>query len=440
MQSELPIMYSGQNRQNGHSQPLSPQTTQRQHQRFSWQAPVEDEAPAYEETQPQYPQVIPRQSGTDDASQRHFSYAQTPNELRAFVYTSSPNDPPLPQPGRISLPISPYTPIDPRPQSLIPAVPLQPQTVYVPHSSAQDEKPPVSPISPRDYTRTTPFSPVSPMPPQQAIPSPQTETSRHARQMSNLSPINTNVSKYPLPPIPPTPPLGTQISPLPRKSPITPLSAGSAKKEQIRDGPMSPSNRVSYANEPYSPHGFTSNQNNNFHAVFSPDAATGPNGLDFALHQPGQIAHPNMNSERSPKWNYSLCACSGDVSTCLTGIFCPCIIYGRTSYRLSQKSAKKDPTDMLGYSTTNGHCMMMGLSCGMWWLFPMLQRTRIRHAYKLEGGMGGDCLKGMCCCCCVAVQNEREVRSREEASRRWAGPASTEVYTRPSGMVYKPQQ
>jgi hypothetical protein len=40
----------------------------------------------------------------------------------------------------------------------------------------------------------------------------------------------------------------------------------------------------------------------------------------------------------------------------------------------------------------------------------------------------------------VAVQNEREVRGREEASQRWAGPASSEVYTRASGMVYKAQQ
>jgi hypothetical protein len=54
--------------------------------------------------------------------------------------------------------------------------------------------------------------------------------------------------------------------------------------------------------------------------------------------------------------------------------------------------------------------------------------------------MGSDLLRGCCCCCCVAVQNEREVRVREEANRRWAGPASTDVYTRASGMVYKPQQ
>ncbi|KAF1847040.1 PLAC8-domain-containing protein [Cucurbitaria berberidis CBS 394.84] len=436
-------------RQPVQSQHLSAQMTQRQHQRFSWQAPLQEEAPAYEQTQQRTPQhqTTQPQVSPEESSQRHFSYAQTPNELRAFVYTSSPNDPPLPQCVPISLPTSPYTPIDPRPQSLLnpqlPTTHAQLQTAYVPPSHLQDDKPPVSPITAHEYPRTLPFSPVSPSPPQQPVQPAQinTQQSRHARQMSNLSPINTQVGQYPMPPLPPIPSAGAQTSPLPHKTPITPISAGSTKKDLTRDGPMSPSNRISYANEPYSPHGFTSNQTNNFHhAVFSPDAATGPNGLDFALHQPGQIAHPNMDSERSHKWNHSLCACSGDVSTCLTGLFCPCIVYGRTSYRLSQKSAKKDPTDMLGYSSTNGHCGMMSLSCGLWWLFPMLQRTRIRHAYKLEGGLGSDCIKGLCCCCCVAVQNEREVRDREEASRRWAGPASTDVYTRTSGMVYKPQQ
>lgn len=381
-----------------------------------------------------------------DAS-RHFSYAQTPSEMRAFVYTSSPNDPPMPQSIPISLPTSPVgdTPIDPRPQSMLfsqlPVNPAQSQAAYM-QSHAEDVKPPVSPVSPQHTTQTQYFSSASPIPQPQPVQHVDTQQSRHMRQMSNLSPINTNLRTYPMPTIPPTPPSGTQqTSALPHKTPITPISANSMQKEQPRETPTSPSHRISsYPNEPYSPHGFTSNQASNFHAVFSPDAAHGPNGLDFAAHQPGQITHPNMELERSHEWKNSLCACSPDFSTCLTGLFCPCVLYGRTSYRLSQRSAKKDPTDMLGHSSTNGHCMVMGLSCGLWWLFPMLQRTRIRRAYKLEGSFGGDLLKGCCCCCCVTVQNEREVKTREEASRRWAGPASTDVYTRTGGMVYKPQR
>jgi Cys-rich protein (TIGR01571 family) len=105
------------------------------------------------------------------------------------------------------------------------------------------------------------------------------------------------------------------------------------------------------------------------HAVFSPDAPLGPNGLNPALHQPGQIAHPNMDlsSTGSEKeWKHSTCDCGGDVGTCLTGLFCPCILYGKTSYRLSQKSSKKDPTDMLGYNATNSQCVVMSAACGLW--------------------------------------------------------------------------
>lgn len=451
-------------RQHGHSQQLQPQMTSRQHNRFSWQQPLEEDAPAYPQWQQQTPQhqhqpyqqpyqqpTQPQQSQVSTDASRHFSYAQTPAEMRAFVYTSSPNDPPMPQSIPISLPTSPvgYTPIDPRPQSMLdaqlPVVPPQSQTAYTPSSYAQDVKPPVSPVSPQHTSQTQHFSPVSPIPqpqPNEQRSEVDTQQSRHARQMSNLSPINTNIRTYAMPPIPPTPPSGThQTSPLPHKTPITPVSANSMHKDQPRIDPTSPTNRISpYPNEPYSPHGFTSGQNNNFHAVFSPDAAHGPNGLDFAAHQPGQISHPNMELEKSKEWSNGLCACSPDPSTCLTGLFCPCILYGRTSYRLSQKSAKKDPTDMLGHSSTNGHCIVMGLSCGLWWLFPMLQRTRIRRAYKLDGSFGSDLLKGCCCCCCVTVQNEREVKHREEVSRRWAGPASTNAYTRTGGMVYKPQQ
>ncbi|KAL5119987.1 hypothetical protein ACEQ8H_002085 [Pleosporales sp. CAS-2024a] len=427
-------------------QPSQSEPTERQHQRFSWQLPPQEDAPAYEEVQLQRPQQsaphAPQQPQVNTHVQphsRHFSYAQTPVEHEAYIYMSSGNDPPLPQSQRIVQQIpSPHTPIDPRPQSVFnpltsaPQPLLQHQQGYAPPPSsyAHNQNPPwpVSPISPRDASRVLPFSPVSPIPPPQhyvqpAPPPPVTipQTS-HARKMGNLSPINTNVTNHQMPPIPPMPSSGDPASP------------SSATKDANRD------HCQSHANGTYSPHGFGSNQTNNVHAVFSPDAAHGPNGLDFALHQPGQIAHPNMESGWSKEWSTSLCSCSPEPSTCFTGLFCPCIVYGRTSYRLSQKSAKKDPTDMLGHSSTNGHCMLMGLSCGLWWLFPMLQRTRIRHAYKLAGSLGSDLIKACCCCCCVAVQNEREVKLREEASRRWAGPASTDVYTRTGGMVYKPQQ
>jgi hypothetical protein len=82
----------------------------------------------------------------------------------------------------------------------------------------------------------------------------------------------------------------------------------------------------------------------------------------MSYHQPGQIAHPNQ-VVRGGTWSHGLCECSS-IGTCCLGLLCPCILYGRTQYRLSMKSKKEDPTNMLGYETCNGSCTAMALLCG----------------------------------------------------------------------------
>ncbi|KAF1969446.1 PLAC8-domain-containing protein [Bimuria novae-zelandiae CBS 107.79] len=388
---------------------------------------------------------------------------KTPAEHLAFQYIPSPSDPvpPLPQSSlspQSQSPQSATTPIDPRPQSMFPVDlhshpgPLAqqpvPQISY--QSPAYEEKAPVSPLSPHDrHTQVLPLSPVSPAFPATPVAQPpriytqlppQQQHSQHARNLSNLSPLNTNLNVQNMPPMPPMP--SAQAGSLPYKAPLTPITPSSIKKDpSYFQPPTSPTAQTprSYAHEAYSPHnGNLSATHKTQGGVFSPESAHGPNGLDFALHQPGQVAHPNMDLSPTGKtrpWTSSLCSFSSD---CITGFFCPCILYGRTSHRLSQKSAKQDPTDLLSYKKANGHCMMMALSCGFWWVYPLVQRTRVRHMYKLEGDIVGDCVRGACCCCCTAVQNEREVRSREEAKRQWAGPA--QGYKSVGQMMYAPQQ
>ncbi|KAF2276428.1 PLAC8-domain-containing protein [Westerdykella ornata] len=389
---------------NGHGHQHLQPGHERHHQRFSWQTAVpEEEAPPYEPPQ----QPLPHIETAQTSHNRAFSYAQTPIELRDPYHSSSLSHPPLP--GASVQASAPIQPAETRPIS------------------------PPSPASPHDDGHAPSFSADSI--PTHTRADPQTN---HARKLSYLSPLDTNLRPHNAPPVPMIPQTHqTEADPLPYKTPISPISAGPI----INDGNLSQhqNNRKSFPAEPYSPHGFPTTPS---HAVFSPHAAHGPNGLDFALHQPGQIAHPNMDIAQkgsTHEFKHSLCECTSDIGTCLTGLFCPCVLYGRTSYRLSRKSDKKDPTDMLGYKAVNGHCLLMSVSCGLWWLFPMLQRTRIRHLYKVKGGLGSDILKGCCCCCCVAIQNEREVRGREESSRRWAGPASAEVYTAPAQMKYAPQ-
>ena len=100
---------------------------------------------------------------------------------------------------------------------------------------------------------------------------------------------------------------------------------------------------------------------------FPPPTATGTSQVaapeDITeYHQPGQVRHPNQDI-KGGTWSHSLCDCS-NISTCCLGIFCPCVLYGKTQYRLSLKSNKEDPTNMLGYESCNGACTGMALLCG----------------------------------------------------------------------------
>lgn len=86
-----------------------------------------------------------------------------------------------------------------------------------------------------------------------------------------------------------------------------------------------------------------------------------------SYHQPGQVLHPNQEVIGGT-WSHGLCECS-NIGTCCLGITCPCVLYGKTQHRLSAKSRKEDPTNMLGYQWCNGSCTAMALLCGcqcMW--------------------------------------------------------------------------
>lgn len=136
-------------------------------------------------------------------------------------------------------------------------------------------------------------------------------------------------------------------------------------------------------------------------------------------------------------WTHDLCSCA-DPTTCMTAIFCPCIVYGKTQYRLTQRSDKRDPTNMLGYTAVNGSCAAFALLCGINGILAAIQHTRIRKTYSMDsqaGNVVSDCLKGCCCCCCTVAQDEKEVKRREDAAK------GTEVpYQAPGGMEFAPPQ
>ncbi|KAI9651507.1 MAG: hypothetical protein M1831_000797 [Alyxoria varia] len=292
----------------------------------------------------------------------------------------------------------------------------------------------------------------SQIPSGQQLPPGAIQSQEHPQQQQQQSqpphspgvlPLKTEAD-FPQPSKSPHPPAHAYKSP--PLSPPIPLSPGQSKHQQqyaqLQQQQQEPSDTA---------------------APFSPYSASPPDLL--SQHRPGQTTHPNMShtasearrkSKSKPKpttngsfagasnnhvqqpphnptgrrtWRHSLFSCGppSDLSTCLTGIFCPCILYSKLLYRLSARSRRSDPGDLLGFSSCNAHCTFFGTLClcgGLSGLLAAITSARVRHTYDIEGSFGEDALKACCCCCCCAVvQAEREVRGRELERGKWAGPA-----------------
>ena len=94
--------------------------------------------------------------------------------------------------------------------------------------------------------------------------------------------------------------------------------------------------------------------------TYNPDSLAGPNGAPVESHRPGQVSHPNAMVD--PHWKHGLCEPD---ALCCMGAICPCMVYGKTMYRLSRRTQKQDPTDLLGYESCNGSCGLMAVACGI---------------------------------------------------------------------------
>ncbi|KAJ5107219.1 hypothetical protein N7456_003894 [Penicillium angulare] len=170
----------------------------------------------------------------------------------------------------------------------------------------------------------------------------------------------------------------------------------------------------------------------------SPQAQSTEDSNTF--HQPGQIMHP-VQEVYGGGWSHGMCDCSNNIWACFLGLICPCVLYGKTQYRLNRKSKQEDPTNMLGYETCNGSCTGMALLCGCQCLLTTIQRRRTRKAYGIPGDTGSDCVRSTCCCCCTLIQNEKEIVKREDNRSRVAlerGATLTSPYIAPAPMTFPP--
>ncbi|KAH6665340.1 PLAC8 family protein [Plectosphaerella plurivora] len=151
-------------------------------------------------------------------------------------------------------------------------------------------------------------------------------------------------------------------------------------------------------------------------------------------HQPS-MQHPMQNqysegpSMQNQGWQNALCNCS-PCENCILGACLPCVLFGRTSERL------RDPS-MRSYETINMDCLLMAgvtyfTCCG--WILVMMKRGEIRERFGIKGGGAGDCCTAYWCPCCALIQQEKEVKQRQES-----GPIAQGYQPNKEGMHMRPQ-
>ncbi|KAI9810280.1 MAG: hypothetical protein M1827_006330 [Pycnora praestabilis] len=342
-------------------------------------------------------------SGMDPISQSPIDPVHQQLPLASSPEFSPPKYPPEKVDGERV--VSPYTvesPLEPHPALFAPLAEDEPGTVHL--SNCDSTKHYHQPGKVAGGQVTSPYNVQPPLEPHPALSAPLVEPQSHASQRSSRI----------------------------LASPQVPYSPESFRIKARRESQAPTLDTQQRADTTFEPPPIKHTP------TYNPDSLVGPNGMTPESHQPGQIAHPNM--ETGTGWKHGLCDCS-DMSTCCLGCCCPCILYGRTQYELSQKSAKKDPTDLLGYNNVNGACGVMTIACGFQWALTLLQHTRIRRMYGIEGSIVKDCLQSFCCLHCTLIQDEVEFRDREISQRRLAGPAGVAgptAYAVSPSMTYAP--
>ncbi|EKG09852.1 hypothetical protein MPH_13059 [Macrophomina phaseolina MS6] len=387
-QRPLPPQQQQQQQHHHHPHHLQPQQQQPSNPRFSWQIPLSeaDQLPIHQldptpsspppHQQPQDPAQAQAQAQAQSPPQvNRFSYAQTPIEVQQPHFhqnatsrlrneSNMPHSPQSVHPSNLNSPMTEFGDVSAI-STTAPQLPVPPMSRPLSKEIGEDMGGQGGMV-PEEYARPMPqephpafFAPVVDTSPRGSIAQPRQRQQSIAQSVAQSDHSNHR----------PQQPQNYDAHPPPASPGPIPIKTENDDTKAAHDAPLSPISPT----QPYSPH---SNVPSSRPPIFAPDNPSGPNGMLTAEHRPGQIAHPNMdlNSSGSKhEWKHSLCECSGDVGTCMTGVFCPCVLYGKTSYRLGLKSEKKDPTEMLGWSWANGKCGLMAMTtlcglCGMFYL------------------------------------------------------------------------
>ncbi len=139
-----------------------------------------------------------------------------------------------------------------------------------------------------------------------------------------------------------------------------------------------------------------------------------PNYLQMPLHQIQNISSNELPATLPSvikieivrdvnsrlEWSSSICDCCIEPGMCLTGTFCPCILFGKNVENLTNKSC-----------CLNAFCCCI-LPCSLFLRAPY--RRRIRNRWQLETDTCNDCCVSLWCPLCALCQETREIRYRQD--------------------------
>ncbi|KAF7875165.1 hypothetical protein EAF04_002337 [Stromatinia cepivora] len=171
--------------------------------------------------------------------------------------------------------------------------------------------------------------------------------------------------------------------------------------------------------------------------------------LHYTIPDQPQRSEPSLNRNKSEHkgqsdWMVPFCHNPvGDHETAFTGIFAPCVLYGKTHWRLKNVSLGRDPHKFNSSDSCNSMCWIHGaltVACCLSIGLTVIQRARIRAQYRIQGSMGNDIVKSSFCGPCAMMQHDREVRAREGdvgLAKNFGGPQMSQIQPKaPQPMRY----
>ncbi|KAK9665684.1 hypothetical protein RND81_14G128700 [Saponaria officinalis] len=149
-----------------------------------------------------------------------------------------------------------------------------------------------------------------------------------------------------------------------------------------------------------------------------------------------QTLHESYEAPADEQWSTGICGCAEDTESCWTGLFCPCVLFGRNVQRLREETQE---TVWTGPCICHGICMGGGLALAAASAFTYgidpnlssllleclyfswitcgnyigLVRRDLQSEYHLKNSPCNPCL--VHCCClhwCALCQEHREMKAR----------------------------